>query len=161
MFSSVLFRQQRTDKSQGYTFPLAFYFPFIASPQWRNSPCYDSYDLRCLLPAALLLCILSVKGLYKMGLLGVLFNFSMGLCLSKLHANSVRKRNATKLLLGKGKKDLLYTLALMLITPPPFKSQLNSSPTIAWEIHRAFNQRVGYFTQNVACPWLFKSFGED
>lgn len=84
----------------------------------------------------------------------------MGLCLSKLHANSVRKRNATKLLLGKGEKDLLYTLALMLITPP-FKSQMNRKPTIAWEIHRARNQSVGYFTQNVAFPCLFNSFGED
>lgn len=48
----------------------------------------------------------------------------------------------------------------MLITPP-FKPQLNSSPTIAWEIHRAFNQSVAYFTPNVAFPWLFNSFGED
>lgn len=140
---------------------MVLYFPFIIGPQWRNSPRYDSCDLRGLLPAALLLCMLNVKGLCETGLLEVLFNFSMGLCLSKLHANSVRKRNATKLLLGKGKKDLLYTLALMLITPPPFKSPLNSSPTIAWEIHRDFNQSGGSFTQNVAFPCLFNSFGED
>lgn len=101
------------------------------------------------------------EGSVQTGLLGVLFKFSIGLCLSKRHANSVRKRNATKLPLEKGKKDLHYTLALMLITPPPFKSQLNSSPTIAWEVHRAFNQSVGYSAPNAAFPWLSHSFGED
>lgn len=157
MFSSAVLVN-----SQECTFPLVLWV--LPIHHWlvhsRGTALPWLYDPRCFLPAALLLCILSAKDLYKMGLLWVLFNFSMGLCLSKLHANSLRKRNARKLLLGKGDKDLLYTLALMLITPP-FKSQMNRKPTIAWEIHRACNQSVGYFSQNVAFPCLFNSFGED
>lgn len=77
---------------------------YSSSRKKQKEPQDDPCGLRCLLPAASQLCILSGKGLYKMGPLSVLFNFSMGLCLSKLHANSVRKRNATKLLLRKRKK---------------------------------------------------------
>lgn len=57
-------------------------------------------------------------------------------------------------------RALLYTLALMQITPP-FKSQLNRSPTIAWEIHSPANQRVGCGTQKGASPCLSTAFGED
>lgn len=50
-------------------FLIGLVFPIHHRSIVENSTCYDSYDLRYLLPAALLLCILNVKDLYKMGLL--------------------------------------------------------------------------------------------
>lgn len=56
--------------SLGSTFLVALWVFFYSSRgRVQEKPCYDSYGPRHLLPAALLLCILSRKGLYKMGLL--------------------------------------------------------------------------------------------
>ena len=66
-----------------------------------------------------------------------------------------QKKKCHKTSLRKGeKRPTLYTCSYANHTP--FKSQLNRSPTIAWEIHRASNPSVSCCTQNVAFLGLLK-----
>lgn len=83
-----------------------------------------------------------------MGPLAALFNFTMGLCLSKLYANPLRKK-CHKTSFREGKKDLLYTLGLMLIRAP-LKSQLNGYNSLGnprWSF-----QSAGCFSHSISLP---------
>lgn len=132
MFPSVVSWKQRMINSQGCPFPLVQQGVVIHLPSTREGQPLPWFQWRERLWPAVLhpKCDRAIQ---------VLFNFSMALFVKascqlcqkgkkeKCHKTSFRKER---------KKDLLYTLALMLITPP-FKSQLNRSPSKAWEIHGA------------------------
>lgn len=147
MLRNVLYGGFRTQRQPGIPFPRCLMG--ISCSTVSSAGRASLWFLRHA-SVAILLCILSVRDVCKMGLLSGLFSFSMGLCLSKLSANPLRKKYH-RTSFRRVKKGLLYTLGLMLIRAP-LKSPLNRSPTIAWETLGGLFQSAGCFSQSISLP---------